>query len=228
MISRRELLQACTAFLVAGCTSTVTYAVAWEPRSLHLARYKVEAPTRRGTRPLRIAAVSDLHLGGPHVPLTRLPEIVASLNELKPDITLLLGDFIASREVRPDDPTMEAWAAILGELRAQSGVYAVLGNHDWWHDEAALARRSGPTLVGMALESPGITMLENRALKIDTEVAPLWIAGLGDQVAFNHVAQAGGSTTCPQPWRKSPTMASPSFSWRTSLIFSFAWIRACS
>lgn len=204
MISRREWLQAFTAFLVAGCTSTVAYAVAWEPRSLHLARYKVQAPKRRGIRPLRIAAVSDLHLGGPHVPLARLPEIVASLNELKPDITLLLGDFIASRDVRPDDPPMQAWAAILGELRAQSGVYAVLGNHDWWHDEAALARRYGPTRVGMALESVGITVLENRALKIDTGVAPLWIAGLGDQVAFDHVAPAGGIDDLPATLAQIP------------------------
>lgn len=183
--------------LLAGFTSTTAYAVAWEPRALHVARYRIAIPGWRGFRALRIAAVSDLHLGGPHVPLPRLPQIVAALNALQPDITLLLGDFIASRAVQRDDPTMADWAAILGGLRASNGVYAILGNHDWWHDEAALARRSGPTLVGNALEAVGITVLENRATRIETQVTPLWLAGLGDQVAFNRSIRPGGIDDLP-------------------------------
>jgi predicted MPP superfamily phosphohydrolase len=59
-------------------------------------------------------------------------------------------------------------AAELARLRAPLGVYAVLGNHDWWLD--------GPRITA-ALSGARITVLENSA----AELRPgLWIAGLAD------------------------------------------------
>jgi predicted MPP superfamily phosphohydrolase len=79
---------------------------------------------------------------------------------------------------------MQAWAAELARLQATNGFYAILGNHDWWHDAPTQKLRMGPTQVGLALEAAGITLLENRALRLETAAGPIWLAGLGDQIAF--------------------------------------------
>lgn len=183
MINRRNLIKTLAGALLAAF-GTGGYAFAWEPRTLRVARYRVVPPGWRGARPLRIAALSDLHVGGPSIPLSRVEEIVAAMNALDADIVLLLGDFIASRPPRPGDPPLAAWAGMLARLRSRHGIFAILGNHDWWHDPEALERRAGPTQVALALADAGIRVLENRAVLVETEATPLWLGGLGDQVAF--------------------------------------------
>src|SRR5262249_8932651 len=51
------------------------------------------------------------------------------------------------------------------------GSVAVLGNQDWWFD--------GPR-VREALESAGITVLENGVVRINRARKPFWLAGLDD------------------------------------------------
>lgn len=116
---------------------------------------------------LRVALVSDLHAGAPHVDEQRLERLVAAVNARAPDLVLLLGDFVdpdvhLGSRVAPED-----LAAALGGLRAPLGVFAVLGNHDWLH---------GGERVAAALRAAGIATLENDA----RDVGPLWVAGVGD------------------------------------------------
>jgi predicted MPP superfamily phosphohydrolase len=78
-------------------------------------------------RPLKIVAVSDLHLG-----YTIGPDEAASwvekINTEKPDIILIAGD-IVDYSIRPllHDHT----ANVLAKLHAPLGVYACMGNHDY-------------------------------------------------------------------------------------------------
>lgn len=183
MLDRRRVLKALAGLFFAGF-GTGSYAYAWEPTHQQLTRYRLTPRGWPQGRRLRLAVISDLHAGGPHVPLARVSQIVAATNKLEPDLILLLGDFVASRDRIASDPPIPTLAAELGKLTAPSGVYAVLGNHDWWHDAPTQKNRSGPTQVGLALEAAGIKVLENRALRLDTVAGPLWIAGLGDQIAF--------------------------------------------
>ncbi len=183
MLDRRRVLAALAGLFFAG-VGTGGYAFAWEPEELAITRYRL---TPRGWPPggkLRIVALSDIHVGGYHMPLSRLPRIVAAANALQPDLVLLLGDFIASRPPRSDDPAMADWARELAQLRSPNGIYAILGNHDWWHDKAALKARGGPTLVGQALDAVGIRVLENEVVRVEGTGNPFWLAGLGDQIAF--------------------------------------------
>jgi hypothetical protein len=183
MLDRRRVLKALAGLFLAF-VGTGAYAAAWEPVRHGVTRYRL---TPRGWplgRRLQLAVISDLHIGSLHVPLSRVAEIVDATNALKPDLTLLLGDFVASRKPVASDPPMQEWADELARLQARDGVFAVLGNHDWWHDPATQIARAGPTQVGQALERAGIPVLENRALKLVTADGPLWLAGLGDQIAF--------------------------------------------
>lgn len=184
MLDRRRVLQALAGLFFAVTGAGAGYATAIEPDQLRVTRYRLTPRLWPAGRKLRLVMISDLHIGGPHVPVSRLPNIVAAANALEPDLTLLVGDFVASRDRRPDDPKMSEWATELARLRARDGIFAVLGNHDWWHDEAAMTARTGPTQVELALRAAGIPVLENEARKLDTAAGPVWLAGLGDQIAF--------------------------------------------
>lgn len=183
MLDRRRVLKT-LAGLFSAVIGTSGYAAAWEPSRQRVTRYRLTPRGWPERRRLRLAVISDLHVGGPHVSLARVTEIVAAANALEPDLTLLLGDFIASRTPRASDPPMRDWASELARLQARDGVFAILGNHDWWHDVPTQKNRAGPTRVGRTLEAVGIRVLENRATRLETAAGPLWLAGLGDQIAF--------------------------------------------
>jgi hypothetical protein len=184
MLDRRRVLRTLAGLFLSGFGLGGAYAFGWAPLHHQVTRYRIALRHWPAGSRLRVAVIADLHVGGPHMPVSRVERIVAETNALEPDLTLLLGDFIASRTPEPDDPPMAQWAAALAGLKARDGVFAILGNHDWWHDEAALAARRGPTQVGLALQAAGLRLLENEALRLETAAGPLWLAGLGDQIAF--------------------------------------------
>jgi predicted MPP superfamily phosphohydrolase len=116
---------------------------------------------------LRAGVMSDLHAGVPHAGLDKIARAVDTLNALEPDVHLLLGDYLDAGQRLGRDLAPEAVAAELGRLRSPLGTYAVIGNHDWHNSGDRMWR---------ALDAEGITVLEDRAVK----VGAFWIAGLGD------------------------------------------------
>ena len=132
--------------------------------------------------PMRIAMLSDLHMADPWTPLARLDDAIARAMALAPDLILLPGDLIPGPSlVSTREPPLEEVAARLGRLRAPQGVFAVMGNHDWWSDSAAQARGGGPVASAQALEAVGITVLSNRAVPLPNGA---WLAGLESQEAI--------------------------------------------
>ena len=122
---------------------------------------------------LRVAVLSDLHAGAPHLGARKRREIVERTNASRPDLVVLLGDYVVGGEAGARFVEPEVLARELGGLRAPLGVFAVLGNHDWWYD--------GPR-VRRALEAAGLHVLENEAIALAREDrgARFWVAGLGD------------------------------------------------
>jgi hypothetical protein len=129
---------------------------------------------------MRIAVVSDLHVGWPWVDLARVRRVVEVANALDPDLTVLLGDYAAGHEFVARPVLMADTAPILAGLRARLGVHAILGNHDWWDDRTAQRQGGLPNLYASALEAVGIPVLSNRAVRIEG----FWLAGLEDQLAL--------------------------------------------
>lgn len=183
MLDRRRVLKA-LAGLFLPVLGTGSYAYAWEPVHQRVTRYGITPGAWPRGRRLRLAVITDLHVGSPHMPVPRVRDIVDQTNALAPELVVLLGDFVASRARRPGDPPVEAWARELARLEAPHGRFAVLGNHDWWQDERTQRDYAGPTEAGLALEAVGIPVLQNDARRIETGAGALWIAGLGDQQAF--------------------------------------------
>jgi predicted MPP superfamily phosphohydrolase len=120
---------------------------------------------------LRVAVVSDLHTGAPHVDGHKVARIVAKVNAQHVDLVALVGDYADPMVPLGDPVSPESVAEELGGLHARLGVFAVLGNHDWYHYGERVPR---------ALRAAGIEVLENDAVALEHRGAVLWIAGLAD------------------------------------------------
>jgi len=126
---------------------------------------------------LKIVAIADLHVGSPHITLGKLQRVVKTINEMKPDVVVLLGDYVIHGVVGGSFTEPESIADQLKGLRANLAVAAVLGNHDWWYD--------GPR-VTRALQQAGIRVLENEAIEIQRHGQSFWLAGVGDYWTWHH------------------------------------------
>ena len=147
------------AFFV-GLQEAVSPPVRREAR-LALAGWPRDAP------PLRVALLSDIHLGNRAMTLDRLRRMVEDVNEARPDIVLIAGDFLAGRRSDGAEEKAAALTAPMSRLRAPLGIVAVLGNHDYW---------TAPDAVRAALEKAGVTVLVNRAV----QRGPLALLGVDD------------------------------------------------
>ena len=79
------------------------------------------------TPPLRIVAISDVHLGYTKS-VSELRKWIPLINAAKPDIVLIAGDFI-DNSIRPLD--YFSLDEKLQEINAPLGVFACLGNHEY-------------------------------------------------------------------------------------------------
>jgi hypothetical protein len=118
------------------------------------------------------------------MPPARITEIVARTNALGADAILLLGDYTAGHPFQTRAVAAAETARILAGLRAPLGVHGVLGNHDWWEDTAVQRAGRGPPAAQVAFVEAGLTVYENRAVRLVKDGQPFWLAGLGDQLAF--------------------------------------------
>jgi len=183
MISRRQFLRFTGALGALGA-STAAYGFGEPVFRLRVARYDIAPAQWPANFPLRIAVIADLHACDPWMSLERIEAIVDRTNALRPDITVMLGDYVAGHHhVTRKIPASE-WAPVLGGLKAPLGVHAILGNHDWWDDRTAQREGQGPTVARRALEAAGIPVYENDARRLSKNGRPFWLAGLGDQLAY--------------------------------------------
>lgn len=183
-ISRRRFLKT-LGISGAGVVGLSGYGFAIEPMwRLEVTRYRVTPVGWPRDLKLSIGVIADVHAGGPAMPIERIEGIVEQTNALKPDITVLLGDFAASHKFKLRSVRPEAWSAALAQLKAPLGVHAILGNHDWWDDLTAQRSGKGPVLGRRMLERSGIPVYENDATRLVKDGHRFWLAGLGDQLAF--------------------------------------------
>jgi uncharacterized protein len=172
-LTRRILLGALGLSGLAG-SGTAAYATSIEPNSLVVTSYRPRLPRWPAGRPLSVSVIADLHAGGPNMAVPHIRRVVDVANDLKSDVTVLLGDYIATHPFVTERVPLNVWARELGRLHAPLGVWAVMGNHDWWY---------GITKVRRALADAGIPVLENRAVRLGQNGSSFWLAGLGDQLA---------------------------------------------
>lgn len=184
MLTRRKFLQLFGAAIVSG-SAMAGYAFGIEPLlRLRAQRHEIRPKNWPQGLRLKIAVVSDLHACRPWMDEPRIELVVAQTNALGADLIVLLGDYTAGHRFTSGEVHAKDWSRALAGLSAPLGVFAVLGNHDWWEDETAQRRGTGPTFVHRALGNVGIPVLENDAVRLTKGGEVFWLAGLGDQIAF--------------------------------------------
>ena len=182
---RRHLLAGLGATLGTAMAGSA-YALAIEPGfRLEVRHYRPRLPAWPVGFRLRIGIITDLHAGGPHMLPRRVEGIVETLEGLRPDLVVFLGDLNASHRFLTERVPPARSAAILARLRPPLGIHAVLGNHDWWDDPATFrsGRRQRPE-TARALLAAGIPVLENKAVRLRHDGRDFWLAGLGSMWAF--------------------------------------------
>jgi len=120
---------------------------------------------------LRIALIADIHTGGPFINERKLRRIVELTNQQNPDLIILLGDYMSPNSWHSHRVEPEVTAAALKNLKAPLGVYAILGNHDWWYNGNKVQR---------AFEANGIPVLENDVAEVKWRGNSFWLVGLAD------------------------------------------------
>jgi uncharacterized protein len=151
------------------------YAWLIEPNMLVVRRVEIVSADWHGA-PLTIAAISDTHVGSPHVDAARMGRIVARVNELRPELVVLLGDYAGSHEAAAERSPAENQEIIGGvgtfaALVSRYGKVAVIGNHDVWYDRQSITT---------ALQDAGAAALWNRHIVIRRSGGLVVVAGLAD------------------------------------------------
>jgi predicted MPP superfamily phosphohydrolase len=165
--ARRRLIGSGLAVAALGATGAGT-AYGLDTDDLRVERREIALPGWPAEADgLRVGYLSDFHCDSSES--VRLTErAVGRLLAERPHVALLGGDYI-SIHARKWVPRAAAALAPLAAVPA--GVFAVLGNHDWWS--------GGHSLVNRELIRAGFDVLNNRSVPFPG--APgVWLVGLDD------------------------------------------------
>jgi predicted MPP superfamily phosphohydrolase len=159
---RQSVAQIRTAAVVVALLAA---AVAWlsgfrAPRTVEVSLPATGlAPT---DNPVTIVQISDVHLGT-MLGRGKLTAVIDQVAALAPDLMVITGDLIDG-----DAGVVEELLPELRRLRAPLGVFAVLGNHEYY---------AGSERSHRLLADAGFTVLDNQAVEV---VPGLYIAGVPD------------------------------------------------
>lgn len=161
-------LSACSGVLAGltqfGLTVAATYACWIEPARLQLTQIHVRSTRLNGAAPLRLLHISDIHL---ERVTPREQRLLALVERLAPDLILVTGDYLNISYTQ--DPMAQSQVrALLGQLHAPWGVYAVSGSPlvDW------------PEVVEALLNDQELIWLQDGMIELEVKGHRLHIAGV--------------------------------------------------
>ena len=183
MLTRRRFLKVMGGVGALG-VSTTAYGFGIEPERLKVTRYDLAPPQWPADFKLKIAVIADLHACDPWMSLKRIEGIVAHTNALRPDITLLLGDYVAGhRKVTRFIPRRNGLPCS-PHSRHRSAFMPCLAITIGGKTRTFSGPGMGSPIAGRALESAGIPVYDNDAKRLSKDGRPFWLTGLGDQLAY--------------------------------------------
>ena len=150
----------------------VGYGFLMEPNSFKLETVRLQLPRlARSFSGLRLAQLSDLHMGG-WMNAARLQHVVDLVLDQKPDVLLITGDFLIGHDdVKISDQVVNDLIEPLSRLSSSIPSFAVLGNHDYW---------TNVETVRHVLFTSGITELTNAVSTLKRGQDSLHICGVDD------------------------------------------------
>lgn len=97
-----------------------------------------------GLQGTKLVQMSDFHYDGVRLSEEMLEQAIEASNQAEPDLVLLTGDFITY-----DPAPIHQLVLRLKNLESRAGVYAVLGNHDYYHPKAKQQVQDALTSIGI-------------------------------------------------------------------------------
>lgn len=169
-----------TVLLVIGAIGMwlASWAFWYEPSSLTVKNYEIKMPEMPPAfHNFKIVAISDIHGGSNFITEEKIRKVVELANQQNPDLIVLLGDFVSQQAFNRKQlkMPMETIADNLRGLQAKHGVYAVVGNHDWWYDERKVVAE---------LERAGADVLNGEAVRIEKDGQKFILLGLHEVLKY--------------------------------------------
>lgn len=155
-----------------ACGVALVHAFTVAPRQLEIVRLRVALPSiPREWEGVRIAHLSDFHVGSAGVSVDRLWKARQIAEAFAPDLVALTGDFFDEGVLRDTRGLFVDWPS---GIRA----FAVIGNHD--------ARAGEPPLdeIVRHLRDGGVKVLRNDALATELRGHNAWVVGVDDPHTF--------------------------------------------
>jgi predicted MPP superfamily phosphohydrolase len=140
---------------------------------------------------LRIAHISDVHLGL-FLGLPEFERMVRLVADAKPDLVLITGDLADDPSIYPDALRLAA------SIPSRYGVYATLGNHEYFRNIAA---------VRAAYERGSVPLLLNTGHTLFVGGAALHLAGIDDPRALGKVQDSFFTSTVRMAMADAPADA---------------------
>jgi len=183
VVTRRRLLQLAGAgLLFAAAVAGYPFLEVLGPPRIN--RYAFTPRNWTAGLKLRAAVIADVHACDPWMSLSRIEGIVRETQALEADVILLLGDYTTGMNLVLEQVPSAEWGPALSKLNAPLGVHAVLGNHDYWEDRRFQHDQSATPFALAALTKAGIATYRNKAVRLEKDGIPFWVAGLDDQMAL--------------------------------------------
>lgn len=162
-MTRRKFL---TLTALTAASVGVVGAAESSPQKVRRTRFQISWP---GVRGLRIAHITDLHVGW-GTPKHLLKQALAITRAARPHLVVLTGDYLNHSLKRL--PALERFIAALPRP-----CVATLGNHDHWSDAAAIQR---------SLERLGVVVLRNSHVTMRLNGRDLPVVGVDDGKTRHH------------------------------------------
>jgi hypothetical protein len=170
-ITRRRFLRAAAA---TGALALAGDSILLEPNRPRVVRQEFLLPRwPERMNGFTVALLSDFHYD-PYFSAHPLHAAIPMVNSLQPDLIVLGGDFVSVPWVGNDRKgalAAEPCAALLRQMTAPYGLWAVLGNHDEGTDHKHVTH---------ALQAENIQVLANQSQAIEHDGARVWLAGVND------------------------------------------------
>lgn len=150
----------------AGLSAALWHTATQEARQIQFRRLDLILPHLPAAfEGYRIAHLTDIHTDGTRIAEERLAQTVTWINQMKPDVVALTGDFVTLKKPADTGALIEQ----LRMLRASDGVFAVMGNHD---------HKRNRYMVEAALQTCAIPNLANKVVPIQRNGATVMLCGV--------------------------------------------------
>lgn len=156
-----------------------------------------------------LVQLTDLHHGF-GIPISVVDRVIHQANLIEKDAIVCTGDYVHGGDGL--DAIDTVWSRLM-TLKAKSGVYSVLGNHDHWHHQEDRSF--------YWLEKSGQSV-RHRAVPISRGADRIWIGGSGDysfdQLGIDEAFRHAPSGDCKILLSHNPDAADTAFETRVDLM----------